>query len=75
MAVLATGMNPTMADEKLPFNASLDKYGFFVEDDASDHGIYYVGCCKAPSDVSNCIKEANAAAIKAIQCIGRKEKS
>jgi quinone-modifying oxidoreductase subunit QmoA len=75
MAVLATGMNPTMADETIPFDASLDKYGFFEEDEASDSGIYYVGCCKAPSDVSTCIKEANAVAIKAIQCIGRKEKS
>jgi quinone-modifying oxidoreductase subunit QmoA len=75
MVVLATGMNPTMSDEKIPFNASLDPYGFFKEETSSGNGIYYVGCAKAPSDVSSCIKEANGAALKAIQCIGRKEQS
>ena len=75
MVVLATGMNPTMSEEKIPFDASLDQYGFFKENTAADNGIYFVGCAKAPTDVSSCIKEANGAALKAIQCIGRKEKS
>lgn len=75
MVVLATGMNPTMSDEKIPFNASQDKYGFFLDDQTSDNGIFFVGCARTPSDVSSCIKDASSVALKALQCIGRKEKS
>jgi quinone-modifying oxidoreductase subunit QmoA len=75
MVVLATGMNPTMSDEKIPFTASQDKYGFFIDNDTSDGGIYFVGCASSPSDVSSCIKDASSVALKALQCIGRKEKS
>jgi quinone-modifying oxidoreductase subunit QmoA len=73
MVVLATGMNPTMSGESIPFDASVDTYGFFKEETSSANGIYFVGCAKTPSDVSSCIKDANGAALKAIQCIGRKE--
>ena len=75
MVVLATGMNPTMSGEKVPFAAPLDQYGFFKEELTSDGGIYFAGCSKTPTDVSSCIKDANAAVLKAIQCIGRKEKN
>jgi quinone-modifying oxidoreductase subunit QmoA len=75
LAVLATGMNPSMSDENIPFDAALDKYGFFAGNSAPDSGIFSVGCAKTPSDVSSCIKEANAVALKAIQCIGRKGES
>jgi quinone-modifying oxidoreductase subunit QmoA len=75
LVVLATGMNPTMSDEKIPFQAARDRYGFFLDDTTSDGGIYFVGCAKTPTDVSSCIKDASSAAIKALQCIGRKEKS
>jgi quinone-modifying oxidoreductase subunit QmoA len=75
MAVLATGMNPTLADEKTPFNGSLDRYGFFEDDNPAENGIYSVGCAKTPSDVYTCIKDASAVALKAMQCIGRKEES
>jgi quinone-modifying oxidoreductase subunit QmoA len=73
LAVLATGMNPSMADEKNPLNGSIDKYGFFKDNNGSNIGIYAVGCAKSPMDVSSCIKEASAVALKAMQCIGRKE--
>jgi quinone-modifying oxidoreductase, subunit QmoA len=69
MVVLATGMQPTMSDEKIPFNGSVDKYGFFIENFEPDNGIFYVGTCKTPTDVSSCIKDANSAALKAMQCI------
>jgi quinone-modifying oxidoreductase subunit QmoA len=75
MVDLATGMNPTMSDEKIPFTASQDKYGFFIDNDTSDGGIYFVGCASSSSDVSSCIKDASSVALKALQCIGRKEKS
>jgi len=75
LVVLATGMKPALADETIPFDVSLDKDGFFPEGNATDSGIYFVGCAKEPSDVSTCIKDANGVALKAMQCIGRKEKS
>jgi quinone-modifying oxidoreductase, subunit QmoA len=73
MVVLATGMKPSMSDEKNPFNVSPDKYGFFQNNITSDEGMYFAGCCTTPTDVSSCIKEANGVALKALQCIGRKE--
>jgi quinone-modifying oxidoreductase subunit QmoA len=75
MVVLATGMQPTMSDEKVPFDAPMDKYGFFQNDISSDKGMYFAGCCTAPVDVSSSIKEANSVALKAMQCIERKETS
>jgi quinone-modifying oxidoreductase subunit QmoA len=75
MVVLATGMQPTLADEKLPFDIKPDKDGFFSENNGSHDGIYFLGCAKSPSDVSSCIKDANGVALKAMQCIGRKDKS
>ena len=75
LVVLATGMNPTLSDENVLFNVSPDKDGFFPDDNGADKGIYFVGCAKTPSDVSTCIKDANGVALKAMQCIGRKEKS
>ena len=75
LVVLATGMNPSLSDETIPFDVSLDKDGFFPDSNGADSGIYFVGCAKEPSDVSTCIKDANGVALKAMQCIGRKEKS
>ena len=75
LVVLATGMNPTLSGESIPFDVSLDKYGFFPDGNGSDNGIYPIGCARSPLDVSSCIKEANGAALKAMQCVGRKEKS
>jgi quinone-modifying oxidoreductase subunit QmoA len=75
LVVLATGMQPTLYDESVPFDIQPDKNGFFPEDNGSDNGIYFLGCAKSPSDVSSCIKDANGVALMAMQCIGRKEKS
>jgi len=50
-----------------------DKYGFFVDDNpAPNDGIFTVGSAKTPSDVSSSIRDANSAALKAMQCIERK---
>jgi len=75
LVVLATGMQPTLYDETLPFEITPDKDGFFPENNGSDNGIYFLGCAKSPSDVSTCIKDANGIALKAMQCIARKDKS
>jgi len=75
LVVLATGMVPGLAGENIPFDISPDEDGFFTENNGSGDGIYFAGLAKAPADVSTCIKDANGVALKAMQCIGRKEKS
>jgi quinone-modifying oxidoreductase subunit QmoA len=69
MVVLATGMVPNTADLKIPFELKYDQYSF-VDRSANIEGIYAAGCAKNPCDVSRTTKEATAAAIKAIQCLG-----
>ena len=68
MVVLATGVVPNTADEKLPFNVEYDEYGF-VDGTTNVKGVYAVGCAKHPCDVSRATKESTAAALKAIQCL------
>ena len=69
MLVLATGMVPSTAREKIPgIAASYDPYGFFLE----TPGICGAGCVRHPLDVSSAVQEATGAALKAIQsAVGR----
>ncbi len=69
MVVLATGMVPNTADLKIPFELKYDQYSF-IDRSANIEGIFAAGCAKNPCDVSRTTKEATAAAIKAIQCLG-----
>ncbi len=69
MVVLATGMVPNTADLKIPFELKYDQYSF-IDRSANIEGIYAAGCAKSPCDVSRTTKEATAAALKAIQCLG-----
>ena len=59
--VLATGIVPS--DTAL--NLNKDQYGFLTE--IQKEGIHTVSCCKKPMDVSASVKDATAAALKAIQ--------
>jgi len=68
LAVLATGMVPSTADIKIPFELEYDEYGF-IDGATSVPGIFAVGCAKHPCDVSRATKESTAAALKAIQCL------
>lgn len=61
MVVLATGIVPS--DIKL--NLDKDKYQFLT--DSQSEGIIPVACCRKPMDVSASVKDATAAALKAIQ--------
>jgi quinone-modifying oxidoreductase subunit QmoA len=68
MVVLATGIVPSSADIKIPFELEYDEYGFI--NGATDvDGVYAAGCATHPCDVARTTKEATAAALKAIQCI------
>ena len=70
MVVLATGMMPVTAEEKVPANVSYDDFNFIVSN--SDSGIYPAGCAKRPMDVASSVQDATAAALKAIQSIVRR---
>ena len=70
MVVLATGMVPTTAAERLPMDIAYDEFGFVVSD-GSQKGVYAVGCAKRPVDVASSLQDATGAALKAIQCLRR----
>jgi quinone-modifying oxidoreductase subunit QmoA len=67
LVVLATGMQPSLAGQALPLNASLDEEGFVVTGDET--GIYAAGCAKEPLDVMKSAQSATGAALKAIQTV------
>ena len=70
MVVLAAGVVPNTADVKLPgADVTYDDNGFVV--DKPDSGIIGAGCVKRPLDVSRSVKDATAAALKAIQTVRR----
>ncbi|MDL1965800.1 MAG: CoB--CoM heterodisulfide reductase iron-sulfur subunit A family protein [Candidatus Desulfofervidus auxilii] len=71
MVVLATGMMPITAEEKVPAEGVVyDEFNFLS--DLEDGGIYPAGCSKRPMDVASCVQDATGAAIKAIQTIVRR---
>lgn len=68
MVVLATGMQPSLAEDKLP-GMDYDDYGF-VDASNAEKGIFAAGCAKSPVDVATAVQDATAAALKAIQTVG-----
>jgi len=69
MAVLAAGVVPNTADWKLPgTEVTYDQNGFVVNNGL---GIIAAGCSTGPVDVSTSVKDATAAALKAIQTVRR----
>ncbi len=70
MAVLATGMQPTLAlNGALLDKSTMDENGF-IRTDLSD-SIIGCGTATGPKDVASCVQEATGAALKAIQIIKR----
>lgn len=66
LVVLATGMEPTIRKEPLPFDLLLDDDKFGITDlDAT--GIIVAGCAKRPFGVSDSVQDATGAALRAIQ--------
>jgi len=70
LVVLATGMVPSTASERLPMDVAYDEFGFVVSD-GSQKGVYAAGCAKRPVDVASSLQDATGAALKAIQCLRR----
>lgn len=69
MLVLATGMVPSTAKEKVPgVGVGFDEDGFILD----TAGIYGAGCVKRPLDVATAVQDATGAALKAIQSAVRR---
>ena len=71
MVVLATGMQPNTSEAPVPAPVSYDDYGFVSSLDATP-GICAAGCTRTPAGVSESVQDGTAAALKAIQSIGRR---
>ncbi len=71
MVVLATGMVPATVGIKVPVEITYDEDGF-IATDSQQPGIYGAGCVKKPMDVASSVKDATAAALKAIQSTVRR---
>ncbi len=67
LVVLATGMQPSLAGQKLPKGVEVDEDGFLVG--GEDKGIFAAGCAKLPLDVMKSAQSATSAALKAIQTV------
>jgi len=67
MAVLATGMQPTLAGEKLPLPVAVDEDGFIVS--GEEAGIFAAGCARMPLDVMRSAQSGASAAMKAVQTV------
>jgi quinone-modifying oxidoreductase subunit QmoA len=71
LLVLATGMEPTTATEKMPGDVRYDESGFVLADQ-SKAGVYAAGCARKPLDVATTNRDATAAALKAMQSTVRR---
>ena len=66
LVVLATGMVPAPAVDGIPVDAALDEHGFLLLRQPVA-GFIGAGCVNRPADVASCVRDATAAALKAIQ--------
>jgi quinone-modifying oxidoreductase subunit QmoA len=65
MAVLATGMQPSLGLQGAPVKLNMDASGFIISD--FDKAMISAGCAKKAADVVTCTQSSTAAALKAIQ--------
>ncbi len=70
MVVLATGMVPSTATDRIPAEVAYDDFGF-VTANGSTPGIIGAGCTKKSADVASSVQDATAAVLKAIQACRR----
>ncbi|ACL03266.1 Quinone-interacting membrane-bound oxidoreductase, QmoA [Desulfatibacillum aliphaticivorans] len=68
MAVLATGMQPSAALNKLPADLKYTDDGFIINDYAAG-GMFACGCAAQPADVVSSNQNATGMALKAIQTL------
>lgn len=65
MAVLATGMQPSLSLQGAPVALQMDGDGFVISD--TENAMIAAGCAKKAADVVTCTQSSTAAALKAIQ--------
>ena len=71
LVVLAAGMVPATAGQKVPAaEVAYDEYGFLLSN-GQRPGIIGAGASRRPADVSNTVQDATAAVLKAIQACRR----
>jgi quinone-modifying oxidoreductase subunit QmoA len=70
MVVLATGMQPSAANVKLPADLKYTDDGFIIND-FEKGGMFAAGCANKPADVVSCNQNATGMALKAIQTLKR----
>ncbi|MBM7856140.1 quinone-modifying oxidoreductase subunit QmoA [Desulfohalotomaculum tongense] len=71
LVVLATGMEPATAEDKVPAQLNYDVDGFVIAGPPTP-GIYAAGCTRKPGDVASSVQDATAAVLKAIQSTVRR---
>ena len=71
LVVLATGMQPTAANLKLPADLQVTEDGFLLNDFAKG-GMFAAGCAAKPADVVTSNQSATGMALKAIQTLVRR---
>jgi quinone-modifying oxidoreductase, subunit QmoA len=71
LVVLATGMQPTAANAKLPADLKYTADGFILND-YEKGGMFAAGCANKPADVVSSNQNATGMALKAIQTVARK---
>jgi len=71
MVVLATGMQPTAKNVKLPADLKYTDDGFIIND-FEKGGMFAAGCANKPADVVSSNQNATGMALKAIQTLVRK---
>jgi quinone-modifying oxidoreductase subunit QmoA len=68
MAVLATGMQPSAAIDRVPADLKMNPDGFFIND-FDKGGMFATGCANRPADVVSSNQNATGMALKAIQTL------
>jgi len=68
LVVLATGMQPTAVNTKLPADLKYNDDGFIIND-FEKGGMFAAGCANKPADVVSCNQNATGMALKAIQTL------
>jgi quinone-modifying oxidoreductase subunit QmoA len=68
MAVLAAGMQPTTATDRLPADLQYNPDGFIINDYEAG-GMFGAGCANKPADVVSSNQNATGMALKAIQTL------
>ena len=70
MAVLAIGMQPSVAGVDIPADIVADSSGF-IESSAAESGFFGAGCATNALDVNRAVQNSTAAALRAIQVINK----